>query len=253
MSIYSVFSYNRVVNPGISDPSDFGFPSLQKCPSSDNLSTSFSIDNTFTFLKHPSRTQRGADSNASSFYFHVPTSHLHDQHRESTLSVASQAPPVSLLKRSFALHSNFNGSTGSRLMPGQHKCLNTSTESVTIELSAMQLGRLGLSEKMFDMTDQALPPSSTLSTHSSYNFSLSPMPDQLMLDSILDGDCHKPPLWLSPFLLFFSLLFSFLFIAWESLSHYVTQGVTVSHQTVTSQSWSPVTSHITRSHGSMGK
>ena len=54
--------------------------------------------------------------------------------------------------------------------------------------------------------------------------------------------CHKPPLWLSLFLLFFSLLFYFLFIAWESLSHYVTQGVTMSHQTVTS-----------RSHGSAGK
>ena len=42
--------------------------------------------------------------------------------------------------------------------------------------------------------------------------------------------CYKPSLWLSPFLLFFSLLFYFLFIAWESLSHYVTQGVTMSHQ-----------------------
>ena len=55
--------------------------------------------------------------------------------------------------------------------------------------------------------------------------------------------CHEPPLWLSPFLLFFSLLFSFLFIAWESLSHYVTQGVTMSHHghiTVT------VTRHVTR-------
>ena len=45
---------------------------------------------------------------------------------------------------------------------------------------------------------------------------------------ILKG-CHKPPLWLSPFLLFFSLLLSFLFIAWESLSRYVTQVVTMSH------------------------
>jgi len=52
----------------------------------------------------------------------------------------------------------------------------------------MRLGRLGLGEKMFDMTDRALPPSSTLSTHSPYNFSPSPMPDQLTLDSILDGD-----------------------------------------------------------------
>jgi len=42
-------------------------------------------------------------------------------------------------------------------------------------------------------------------------------------------DCHEPPLWLSPFLLVFSRLFSFLFIAWESLSHYVTQVVTMSH------------------------
>ena len=29
-------------------------------------------------------------------------------------------------------------------------------------------------------------------------------------------DCHKPPLWLSPFLLFFSFKISFLFIAWET-------------------------------------
>ena len=44
-----------------------------------------------------------------------------------------------------------------------------------------------------------------------------------------EDDCHELPLWLSPFLSFFSLLFYFLFIAWESLSHYVTQGVTMSH------------------------
>jgi len=62
------------------------------------------------------------------------------------------------------------------------------------------------------------------------------------------ANCHEPPLWLSPFLLFFSFLFYFLFIAWESLSHYVTQGVTMSHQTVTH-----VTSHVTRSHDSAGK
>jgi len=62
--------------------------------------------------------------------------------------------------------------------------------------------------------------------------------------SVLTG-CHKLPLWLSPFLLFFSLLFYFLFIAWESLSHYVIQGVTMSHQRVMSQ--------VTRSHGSVGK
>ena len=61
--------------------------------------------------------------------------------------------------------------------------------------------------------------------------------------------CHKPPLWLSPFLLFFSLLFYFLFIAWESLSHYVTQGVTMSHQKKRSRS----RSQVTRSHGGVGK
>jgi len=61
------------------------------------------------------------------------------------------------------------------------------------------------------------------------------------------NSCHEPPLWLSLFLLFFSLSFSFLFIAWESLSHYVTQDVTMSHQTVT------VTSHVTRSHDSAEK
>ena len=55
------------------------------------------------------------------------------------------------------------------------------------------------------------------------------------------SECHKPPLWLSPFLLFF--LFSFLFIAWESLSHYVTQGVTMSHK---KRSRHGHTRHVTR-------
>ena len=36
----------------------------------------------------------------------------------------------------------------------------------------------------------------------------------------VEGKCYKLPLWLSPFLLFFSLLFYFLFIAWETLSHH---------------------------------
>ena len=69
-------------------------------------------------------------------------------------------------------------------------------------------------------------------------------------DEELRAECHEPPLWLSPFLLFFSLLFYFLFIAWESLSHYVTQVVTMSHHghiTVT------VTNHVTWSHGRVGK
>ena len=63
----------------------------------------------------------------------------------------------------------------------------------------------------------------------------------------VEGKCYKLPLWLSPFLLFFSLLFYFLFIAWESLSHYVTQR----RDHVTSNGH--VTSHVTRSHGSVGK
>ena len=65
--------------------------------------------------------------------------------------------------------------------------------------------------------------------------------------SVKYDNCHKPPLWLSLFLLFFSLLFYFLFIAWESLSHYVTQGVTMSHQKGSHHG------HITRSHSSVGK
>ena len=188
MSIASVSSYGRVINPGIPDPFDFGLPSLQECPSSEDLSTSFSIDDTFSFLKHPSRSRKRVDSDASSFYFHVPNSRPRDRHRESTFSVASLAPPVSLLKRSFAVHRDSDGNTGSRLMRGQYKCFNASTESVTSDLSAMRLGRPGLGDKMFDTTDRALPPSSTLSTRSPYEFSLSPIPGQSTLDSILDGD-----------------------------------------------------------------
>lgn len=188
MSIASVSSYGRVINPGIPDPFDFGLPSLQECPSSEDLSTSFSIDDTFSFLKHPSRTRKRVDSDASSFYFHVPNSRPRDRRRESTFSVASQAPPVSLLKRNFAVHRDSDGNTGSLLMRGQHNCFNASTESVTSDLSAMQLERPGLGDKMFDTTDRVLPPSSTLSTRSPYEFSLSPIPGQSTLDSILDGD-----------------------------------------------------------------
>lgn len=185
MSIASVSSYGRVINPGIPDPFDFGLPSLQECPSSEDLSTSFSIDDTFSFLRHPSRTRKRVDSDASGFYFHVPTSRPRDRRRESTFPVA---PPVSLLKRSFAVHRDSDGSTDPRLMRGQYDCFNASTESVTSDLSAMGLARPGLGDKMFDTTDRVLPPSSTSSTRSPYEFSLSPMPDQSTLDSILDGD-----------------------------------------------------------------
>ena len=55
-------------------------------------------------------------------------------------------------------------------------------------------------------------------------------------------NCFFP---LSPFHYFFSfLLLSVLFIAWESLSHYVTQRVTGSHQKSQLQSQSQDTSHI---------
>jgi len=73
--------------------------------------------------------------------------------------------------------------------------------------------------------------------------------DHRKIETMVPKRYHEPPLWLSPFLLFFSLLFSFLFIAWESLSRYVTQGVTMSHKTVTSRS----RSHVTRSHDGVGK
>lgn len=68
-SIASVSSYGHVINPGSSDPFDYGLPNLQKRPSSENMSimSSTSVEDTFFFINRQPR--RKVESDASSFYF----------------------------------------------------------------------------------------------------------------------------------------------------------------------------------------
>ncbi|KAJ3573255.1 hypothetical protein NP233_g2552 [Leucocoprinus birnbaumii] len=159
MSIASVSSYGRVINPGVADPFDFGLSGLRERPISENLETmSFTLDDTFSFLKHPSRRRRRVDSDASSFYFHAPASRPRDRRRESAIFVTSQAPPVSLFNRSFGAHrrSDSNGGMVSRPAKRYSHRFNGSTDSIVSDFSAMRLGRPGLGEKMFDNGDQAI-------------------------------------------------------------------------------------------------
>lgn len=192
MSIASVSSYGHVINPGIPDPFDFGLPSLQERPLSENLSTmSFTVDDTFSFLNHASRRRRRVDSDASSFYFHAPASRPRDRRRESALSVASQAPPVSLYNRSFGAHrhNDSSGSTGSGHPRRHSHRFNNSTDSIVSDLSAMRLGRPGLGDKMFDVADQAMPLASiSASPTDSMSESLSFQFRQPTFDSIMDDE-----------------------------------------------------------------
>jgi len=131
-SIASVSSYGHVINPGSTDPFDYGallMPSLQERPvsedeegdgdgmSSRSVSMSMSVDDTFAFVAEQQRLHGGGagvgvrgwrvrqrvESDASSFYFRPggggAASGGH-RRRESNMSVSSQVPPVSLYNRS---------------------------------------------------------------------------------------------------------------------------------------------------------
>ncbi|KAF5393347.1 hypothetical protein D9757_000790 [Collybiopsis confluens] len=166
MSFASISSYGHVVNPGVSDPFDYGLPSLRERPSSEDMtSTSFStsIDDTFSFLKHAPLRKRVA-SDASSFYFSASAlSNKGHRRRESNMSVVSQGPPISLYNRSFGhrrgdsstsvsslAHSYaINGAHGGRAAWAHHK-QDASIDSVDSQFSAMHLGRPGIGDKMFD-------------------------------------------------------------------------------------------------------
>lgn len=159
LSIASVSSYGHVINPGAADPFDFGLPSLAERPSSENLSTmSFSIDDTFSFLKRDPRRKR-VDSDASSFYFQSQAP-LGYQFNNSNKSVSSQAP-INRYNRNFATvcRSDSGASAASsawrKSWRASHR-FNNSTDSIISDIASMQLGRPGLGDKMFD-SDHAMP------------------------------------------------------------------------------------------------
>ncbi|EED82544.1 predicted protein [Postia placenta Mad-698-R] len=144
-SVASVSSYGDIVDSGSEDP--FGYArGLSRPPSSDmSMSMSMSVDDTFSFI-HRGRRQR-IDSDASSFYFRAPGAnqalqagrHGHRRH-ESGISIASNAPPVSLYNRSYGGH---------RRTWARHR-QDPSVDSTWSEISARRLGRPGLGDKMFE-------------------------------------------------------------------------------------------------------
>jgi serine/arginine repetitive matrix protein 2 len=117
ISIASVSSYGRVINPGVKDPFDYGCQSRPaSCDMSAFMTMSTSVDDTFSFIRRGPRRKR-VDSDASSFYFRAPgTSRvprpLKSQFRDSIISTASVAPPVSIYNRSFGVHRGIDSGSG---------------------------------------------------------------------------------------------------------------------------------------------
>ncbi|KAF8814601.1 hypothetical protein BYT27DRAFT_7249906 [Phlegmacium glaucopus] len=175
LSIMSVSSYGRVINSGSLDPFDYGLPSLRERPSSEDVTNASisvdigDIDDTFAFMAN--RPRRRVESDASSFYFRAPLPQQYGhsftrghRHRDSNMSVSSQAPPISLYNRSFGTHRRNDSSASSSsvaLSYARHGANSgmaawtrhrkeTSVDSVMSDFSGMHLGRPGLGDKMFN-------------------------------------------------------------------------------------------------------
>ena len=176
LSIASISSYGRVINPGVNDPFGFTLPSLEERNSIGDMSSatfSFSIDDTFSFIHRPSRRIR-VDSDASSFYFRPPLPNT-NQNRASFAS-----PPVSFYTRTFGSHRKTDstasassaappyathGATNGRPAWAKHRP-DLSIDSVMSDAFAfaVRLGRPGLGDKMFETSfDHGIPLSSTSS------------------------------------------------------------------------------------------
>ena len=165
-SIASVSSYGRVVNNGVSDPFDYGLPSLQERPSTEDMSSisiSMTVEDTFAFIRDQPRQR--VESDASSFYFQdtAPAARGHGR-RESNISITSQAPPISLYNRSFGHHRRNDSTASSSSVAmsyakygansgisawARHR-RDISMDSVSSDFSSMHLGRPRIGDKMFD-------------------------------------------------------------------------------------------------------
>ena len=204
-SIASVSSYGRVVNNGVSDPFDYGLPSLRERPSSEDMSSismSMTVEDTFAFIRGQPRQR--VESDASSFYFrdiaHAARGH---GRRESNISITSQAPPISRYNRSFGHHRR-NESTASSssvaisyakygansgmLTWARHR-RDVSMDSVSSDFSGMHLGRPGIGDKMFDHAVDLGPLTSiSASPPEKLDISDSHSDHRSSFDSILDDD-----------------------------------------------------------------
>ncbi len=171
ISIASVSSYGKVINPGVKDPFDYGYQSRPaSCDMSAFVTMSTSVDDTFSFMRRGPRRTR-VDSDASSFYFRAPgTSRIprppkSQFPRDSIISTTSLAPPVSIYNRSFGVHRGID--SGSGVGSGAHAYTafglaggnrsswasshrrELSTDSVMSDISA-RISRPTLGDKMLD-------------------------------------------------------------------------------------------------------
>jgi len=177
LSLASVSSYGRTFNYGLPDPFEYGLPSLQERPLSEDMTgvsiLSSTVDDTFSFIHRQPR--RRVESDASRFYYRPSRASY-------SMSVGSQMPPVSLYNR------GSNDGVGSK----QASCV--SIDSVMSDFSMMRLGRPGLGDKMFE--DQqgtplsAIAASPTLSVASP--FSGADSPSRYEFDSVMDDGPSEP-------------------------------------------------------------
>jgi len=158
--------YGRVANNGVGDPFDYGLPSLQERPSSEDMSSisiSMTVEDTFVFIRDQPRQR--VDYDSSSFYFRdvAPAARGHGR-RESSISITPQAPPVSLYIRSFGHHrrnestassssvaisyAKYGADSGASSWARHHR--DISMDLVSSDFSGMHLGRPGIGDKMFD-------------------------------------------------------------------------------------------------------
>ncbi|KAI9060404.1 hypothetical protein FKP32DRAFT_1595485 [Trametes sanguinea] len=211
-SIASISSYGAVVNPGTQDP--FGYahePSRPPSMDDMSLSMSMSVDDTFSFINR-NKPRRRVDSDASSFYFRAPgasqTMHPYRRgHRRgpSALSIASNAPPVSLYNRSFAGHrrndSNtsassvalsyaMHGAGGGRATWAQHG-RDYSVDSIMSDYSERPMARPGLGDKMFETSHGAPLSAIAASPDSAYSAYSDREANRTSWDSIMDDENQR--------------------------------------------------------------
>jgi serine/arginine repetitive matrix protein 2 len=209
-SIASVSSYGHIINPGVPDPFDYGVPMpvLRGRPLSmdETLNMSMTVDDTFSFI-HRLPQRRRVDSEASSFYFRAPATsqvmHGRSGHRrhDSTMSITSQGPPISLYNRSFGHRKNDSsasvssvahsyamyGANSGRAAWARHQKDAGSIDSSTSDFSAARLGRPGLGEKMFEKCEQSMP-LTAISASPPESISGGRLGNRSSFDSILDND-----------------------------------------------------------------
>ncbi|KAK2467490.1 hypothetical protein APHAL10511_000345 [Amanita phalloides] len=192
LSMASVSSYGRVIDAGAADPFGFSLPSLRERPSSEDISSvtfSFSVDDTFSFMRRQSRRIR-VDSDTSSFYFRPPLpNRSDDSRRESGISTSR---PVSLCNKSSVNHSRSDSNTSTsegRATWARHR-RDPSLDSVINDLSTLKVNRPNLGDKMFDAPSCS---SASSAEHDQSSRLLSPEYIRRSLcDSMMDVSSDEP-------------------------------------------------------------